>query len=322
MTQARPTPHPTAAPGDLAVNVASFRRHLRAGERVAQHGPRLRRRRRAARRLPRCPGHADRRRRRSSREHVEAFVAYLLDATKPDGSKRWKPATANNRFRGCQRFFNWLVEEGELKTSPMARMKPPRIPEQPPEVLREDDLKKLLATCRQGHDASPAGATTPCSASSSTPASGGPRSRACASRPDDEATNDVDLDQGLLRVLGKGRRERVVGIGRGRSMALDRYVRDRAKHRDAHTPVALAREARPADRLRASSRSSRHAACRPASATTSTRTSSATASRTLGWPTGATSRSSCASPAGARRRCCVGTRPRPRPSGPSPHTSG
>lgn len=36
-------------------------------------------------------------------------------------------------FRGCQRFFNWLVAEGELNESPLVRMKPPRIPEQLPE---------------------------------------------------------------------------------------------------------------------------------------------------------------------------------------------
>jgi site-specific recombinase XerD len=69
------------------------------------------------------------------REHVEAFITHLLE--------RWNPATANNRFRGCQRFFNWLVEEGEIKVSPLARMKPPRIPEQPPDVLKEDELRRL-----------------------------------------------------------------------------------------------------------------------------------------------------------------------------------
>jgi site-specific recombinase XerD len=53
-------------------------------------------------------------------EHVEAFVEDALD--------RFRPATANHRFRGCQRSFNYLVEEGELRDSPMARMKPPRIP--------------------------------------------------------------------------------------------------------------------------------------------------------------------------------------------------
>src|SRR5262245_47820317 len=54
------------------------------------------------------------------REHVEAFLADLLE--------RRSPATAHNRFRGCQAFFSWLADEGEVRTSPMARMKPPRLP--------------------------------------------------------------------------------------------------------------------------------------------------------------------------------------------------
>ena len=40
----------------------------------------------------------------------------------------------------------------------------------------------------------------------------------------------------ILRVLGKGRRERLVGIGAKTVQALDRYLRARAKHREAHTP--------------------------------------------------------------------------------------
>ena len=55
-----------------------------------------------------------------TREHVESFIEELL--------RKWKPATANNRYRGLQSYFNWLVEEGEIKASPMLRMKPPMIP--------------------------------------------------------------------------------------------------------------------------------------------------------------------------------------------------
>ena len=61
------------------------------------------------------------------REHVENFIADLLT--------HWKPATANNRYRGLQSFFKWALSEGEIKISPMANMKPPRIPENPPPVL-------------------------------------------------------------------------------------------------------------------------------------------------------------------------------------------
>jgi site-specific recombinase XerD len=63
-----------------------------------------------------------------TREHIEAFVSDLL--------ARFKPATAHNRYRALRTFFGWLVDEGEIRESPMARMRPPRLPEEPPAVLR------------------------------------------------------------------------------------------------------------------------------------------------------------------------------------------
>ena len=41
-----------------------------------------------------------------TREHVESFIEELLG--------KWKPATANDRYRGLQTYFGWLVEEGEM----------------------------------------------------------------------------------------------------------------------------------------------------------------------------------------------------------------
>ncbi len=75
------------------------------------------------------------------REHVEAWITELLD--------RWKPATAHNRYRGAHAFFRWLAEEGEVRDNPMARMKPPRLPEAPPPVLREAELRALFAACER-----------------------------------------------------------------------------------------------------------------------------------------------------------------------------
>jgi len=59
-----------------------------------------------------------------TREHVESYLADLLT--------RWKPATASNRYRSLQSFWKWCVEEGEVKSSPMAHMRPPKVPEDPP----------------------------------------------------------------------------------------------------------------------------------------------------------------------------------------------
>jgi site-specific recombinase XerD len=73
------------------------------------------------------------------RDHLEAFMTDVL--------ARRKPATASNRFRALQQLFGYLLDEGEIDHSPIARMSPPQVPEQPVPVLSEDDLRKLLADC-------------------------------------------------------------------------------------------------------------------------------------------------------------------------------
>jgi site-specific recombinase XerD len=47
---------------------------------------------------------------------------------------------------------------------------------------------------------------------------------------------DVDLELDVLLVLGKGRRERALPFGRRAGEALDRYLRARARHKDAVLP--------------------------------------------------------------------------------------
>jgi hypothetical protein len=47
---------------------------------------------------------------------------------------------------------------------------------------------------------------------------------------------DLDLDLDVALVLGKGRRERALPFGRKTAVALDRYLRVRARHRDAELP--------------------------------------------------------------------------------------
>jgi site-specific recombinase XerD len=160
------------------------------------------------------------------REHIESFISYLLETR--------KPATANNRYRGLQAFFKWLVDEGEIKESPMIRMRPPRIPEEPPNVLREDQLKALLSRCDKGTDFESRRDAALIRIFIDT---GARLSEVTNLRfnPQDNSTNDVDLDQGILRVVGKGSRERVLAIGRRTVRALDRYIRARALHRESHS---------------------------------------------------------------------------------------
>ncbi len=61
------------------------------------------------------------------REHVEAFIAAELERT--------APSSAATRYRFLQQLFGWLDEEGEIDRSPMAKMRPPKIPDKPVPVL-------------------------------------------------------------------------------------------------------------------------------------------------------------------------------------------
>jgi site-specific recombinase XerD len=234
---AHPTPRPAApATTALASDIASFRRHLAARnlspktERtytdaavlfeafIAREGPP------AA--LPAI-----------RREHVEAFIA--------DQLRRYRPTTAHNRYRSLQALFKWAVEEEMIVTSPMDRMKPPIVGEQLPPMLSDDEIRALLNVCAEDHTF--AGRRDEALVRVLLD-SGARRAEIAALRwtPGNPETNDVDLDGRQLRVLGKGRRERLVVIGREAVRALDRYLRYRdggtrhgkliPPHHSAHLP--------------------------------------------------------------------------------------
>jgi site-specific recombinase XerD len=154
-----------------------------------------------------------------TRAHVEEFIADLLG--------KWKPATANNRYRALQAFFKWCVLEGEIAVSPMATMKPPAIPEAPPEVLSEEKLRQLFKAC-SGKTFEDRRDTAVILLLLDT----GMRRAECAGL----RVQDLDFDEGVATVLGKGRRPRACKFGRRSAQALDRYLRVRQQHRDGVRP--------------------------------------------------------------------------------------
>lgn len=153
------------------------------------------------------------------REHVEAFIA--------DQLRQWKPATAANKYRSLQQLFKWLAEVGEIRESPMARMKPPRVPEQPVDVLTDGQLTALLAAC-DGRDFEARRDTALLRCFIDTGARRGEIAGI--------AMEDVDLNARILHVTGKGRRERDLSIGAKTVKALDWYRRARKEHPQVDLP--------------------------------------------------------------------------------------
>lgn len=155
-----------------------------------------------------------------AREHVEAFIADIL--------KTAAPSTANTRYRGLQQFFRWCVEEGEIPHSPMAHTKPPSVPEAPPDVLTDVQLQKLFKVCEgKGFEARRDTALVALLLDT------GMRQGECAGLK----VNDLDFEQNVAHVLGKGGRPRACPFGKKTARDLDRYLRERGKHREADAPA-------------------------------------------------------------------------------------
>ena len=148
--------------------------------------------------------------------HIEGFIVDQLQHN--------KPSTASVRYRALQQFFKWCVEEDELDRSPMAGMKPPLVPEEPPPIISQDELRRLLKVC-EGKDFSHRRDMAIVRLLIDT---GMRRSEIAGLR-----VGDVDLDENMVVVMGKGRRPRACEIGHKTAQALDRYLRARSTQREA-----------------------------------------------------------------------------------------
>ncbi len=159
---------------------------------------------------------------RVTREHLEAFFADMLD--------RLAPATVAKHYRSLQQFWKWLAEDGEIPRSPMERMSPPSVPEQPVAILSDDQLARLLAAAK-GTDYDARRDTAILRVLIDTGVRLGEISGL--------TLEGVDFEQDVLHVMGKGRRGRAVPFGARTADALRRYLRARARHPKAATTDAL-----------------------------------------------------------------------------------
>jgi site-specific recombinase XerD len=155
----------------------------------------------------------------ASRADLEAFLGDLLD--------RRSASTAATYHKVLRILYRWLTEEDEIAASPMAKLSPPIVPDQPVPVIPDDGLRRLLAACAgKGFDARRDTAIIMLLLDT-----GARRAELV-----DLTLADVDLDLDVLLVVGKGRRERALPFGHKAGEALDRYLRARARHKHARLP--------------------------------------------------------------------------------------
>lgn len=154
------------------------------------------------------------------RDNVEAWIVHLTETR--------SAATASVRYRSVQQLFTYLLEEEEIDADPMARMRPPMVPEHQVPVLSVDECQRLLKTC-EGRDFVARRDAAIIRLFLDT----GVRLAELTGL----GVSDVDLDADVIVVLGKGRRPRACPFGARTGQSLDRYLRMRARHARAAEPA-------------------------------------------------------------------------------------
>jgi integrase/recombinase XerC len=127
---------------------------------------------------------------------IRAFVA-------AEHRRKLSPKSLQRRLSGCRSFYQWLLRHGRIAANPAAGVRAPRAPRKLPQVLDVDEAVALVEV--------------------PTDAPLGLRDRALLELFYSSGLRlselrllrwrDLDLDQGLVTVTGKGSRQRTVPVG-------------------------------------------------------------------------------------------------------------
>jgi integrase/recombinase XerC/integrase/recombinase XerD len=151
---------------------------------------------------------------------LREYVLYLLKKTRyenhsytPAKPELLSAATVHGHVRTLRAFFNWLVVEGLTQNNPANGLKPPKVVRKVVSTLSDEEIRAILNSS----------GTSPTDA----------RNQALFMILLDtglrigELINlkmeDVHMDEGYLKVLGKGKKERIVPMGNAQK-ALQRYL--------------------------------------------------------------------------------------------------
>ncbi len=152
---------------------------------------------------------------------LREYVLYLLKKTRyenhpytPAKIELLSAATVHGHVRTLRAFFNWLVVEGLAQNNPAKDLKPPKVTRKVVSTLSDEEIGAILNT----FSISPSDT----------------RNRTLFMLLIDtglrisELVNlkmdDVHMDEGYLKVMGKGKKERIVPIGNNAQRALQRYL--------------------------------------------------------------------------------------------------
>ncbi|RMF73431.1 MAG: tyrosine recombinase XerC [Planctomycetota bacterium] len=158
-------------------------------------------------------------------DHVREFMSHLRD-------KNYCKSTVARKLATLRSFYKFLLRRGYVETNPVAGIRTPKQDKRLPKCLDVSEIEKLFANC-------------------DTTTLLGARDRAILETLYSTGIRvselvaldvaDIDLGANVIRVRGKGKRERVIPIGPGAVRAILHYLdlRRNVSHHPKHDPDAL-----------------------------------------------------------------------------------
>jgi tyrosine recombinase XerC len=141
--------------------------------------------------------------------------------------KNLKSQTVNRRLSALRSFFKFLVREGHLKTNPCLALSSPKLKKHLPNFLTEEEVSKLIESAFAKNKDDSMGLRD--RAILETFYSTGMRISEVSSL----SLDDIDFIGGIIKVMGKGKKERIVPIGDAASLAIKEYLERRKKQNEA-----------------------------------------------------------------------------------------
>jgi len=148
-----------------------------------------------------------------STDHIRRFLANEMGRKNQHTGEELSSYTINKSYSVIRSFCNYLVDEGYIPYAPTDKIKPPKVDKDLPEALSQDEIIRIFDYLE----------------------------RFCSFRDKlifeffldtgcrlNEVANltidDVNLDDGMVKVFGKGRKERIVFMGNKLCHDLHRYI--------------------------------------------------------------------------------------------------
>ncbi len=158
------------------------------------------------------------------RSSIVRFFVYLNAPVQP-GERRWDSTTsgadktisaktAKNYWMVFSAWFQWLIKDGQLEYSPLAKLERPKAPQNSPQPFTIEQLEALFEAARRSHY------PTRDQAILALMLDTGIRTCELVGL----SVEDVDMSSGTIIVLGKGNKSRQVGFGVRCRMLLNRYL--------------------------------------------------------------------------------------------------